>query len=71
VSLAGMYQRLDKMRKNAFASMCLFGSDNDSSISGIWIWRGQDLAFEVSASDTTSEISCLMYISIVTVYIVG
>jgi elongation factor 1-gamma len=41
------------MRKNAFASMCLFGSDNDSSISGVWIWRGQDLAFEVSASNTT------------------
>jgi elongation factor 1-gamma len=45
-----MYQRLDKMRKNAFASMCVFGIDNDSSISGIWIWRGQDLAFEVSVS---------------------
>jgi len=37
------------MRKNAFASMCLFGSDDDSSISGIWVWRGQDLAFEVSS----------------------
>ena len=37
------------MRKNAFASMCLFGTDDDSSISGIWIWRGQDLAFEVSS----------------------
>jgi len=36
------------MRKNSFASMCLFGSDNDSSISGIWVWRGQDLAFELS-----------------------
>jgi elongation factor 1-gamma len=48
VSLLGMYQRLDKMRKNAFASMCLFGKDDDSSISGIWVWRGQDLAFEVS-----------------------
>jgi elongation factor 1-gamma len=49
-----MYQRLDKMRKNAFASMCLFGTDNDSSISGIWVWRGQELAFEVSASDNTT-----------------
>jgi hypothetical protein len=29
--------------------MCLFGTDNDSSISGIWVWRGQDLAFEVSS----------------------
>ena len=46
--ITGMYQRLDKMRKNSFASMCLFGSDNDSSISGIWVWRGQDLAFELS-----------------------
>ncbi|XP_047099541.1 elongation factor 1-gamma [Schistocerca piceifrons] len=46
--ISGMYQRLDKMRKNAFASMCLFGADNDSSISGIWVWRGQDLAFDLS-----------------------
>jgi len=42
-----MYQRLDKMRKQAFASVCLFGSEGDSTISGVWIWRGHDLAFEV------------------------
>jgi elongation factor 1-gamma len=46
--ISGMYQRLDKMRKQSFASMCLFGEDNNSTISGIWIWRGQDLAFELS-----------------------
>jgi elongation factor 1-gamma len=46
--ISGMYQRLDKMRKNAFASVCLFGEDNNSTISGIWIWRGQDLAFTLS-----------------------
>lgn len=45
---SGMFQRLDKLRKNAFASVLLFGSNNDSSISGIWIFRGQDLAFTVS-----------------------
>merc|ERR1719244_1611557 len=45
--IGGMYQRLEKLRKNAFASMCLFGKDNDSSISGIWFWRGQNLAFEL------------------------
>ncbi|KZC14480.1 Elongation factor 1-gamma, partial [Dufourea novaeangliae] len=43
--IGGMYQRLDKMRKGAFASACLFGTDNDSTISGIWVWRGQELAF--------------------------
>lgn len=45
--IGGMFQRLENMRKAAFASVCLFGSDNDNTISGIWIWRGQDLAFKV------------------------
>lgn len=46
--ISGMFQRLDKLRKNAFASMALFGTNNDSTISGVWIWRGHDLAFELS-----------------------
>jgi len=45
---SGMFQRLDKLRKNAFASVILFGANNDSCISGIWVFRGQDLAFPVS-----------------------
>lgn len=36
------------MRKNAFSSMILFGEDNNSTISGVWVWRGQELAFPVS-----------------------
>jgi len=46
--MGGMYQRLDKLRKHAFASMLLFGENNNSSISGIWVWRGHGLAFELS-----------------------
>ncbi|XP_058444528.1 elongation factor 1-gamma [Malaya genurostris] len=46
--ITGMFQRLDKMRKQSFASVCLFGEDNNSTISGIWVWRGQDLAFTLS-----------------------
>lgn len=46
--ITGMFQRLDKMRKQSFASVCLFGEDNNSTISGIWVWRGQDLAFKLS-----------------------
>jgi elongation factor 1-gamma len=46
--ITGMFQRLDKMRKNAFASACLFGEDNNSTISGLWVWRGQELAFSLS-----------------------
>lgn len=46
--ITGMFQRLDKMRKQSFASVCLFGEDNNSTISGIWVWRGHDLAFTLS-----------------------
>ncbi|XP_045614887.1 elongation factor 1-gamma isoform X2 [Procambarus clarkii] len=43
--IGGMFQRVDKLRKNAFASMCVFGEDGANNISGIWVWRGQELAF--------------------------
>merc|ERR1711910_52737 len=46
--IGGMFQRLEKLRKNAFASVALFGENNNSSISGIWVWKGHDLAFEMS-----------------------
>ncbi|KYM88412.1 Elongation factor 1-gamma [Atta colombica] len=46
--ISGMYQRLDSLRKGAFASCCIFGEDNDNTISGIWVWRGQDLVFTLS-----------------------
>jgi len=46
--IGGFYQRIEKMRKHAFGSMCIFGANNSNSISGLWIWRGQDLAFNLS-----------------------
>ena len=46
--IGGMFQRLEKLRKYAFASVCLFGENNNSTISGIWVWRGKDLVFELS-----------------------
>jgi len=45
--ITGMFQRLEKLKKHAFGSVCLFGTDNNSSISGIWVWRGKELAFEL------------------------
>ncbi|KAI0990499.1 hypothetical protein GJ496_006058 [Pomphorhynchus laevis] len=45
--ISGMFQRLDTMRNHAFASMCIFGEDNNNTIAGIWLWRGQKLAFEL------------------------
>ena len=46
--MGGMFQRLDKLNKNAFASACLFGENNNSSISSIWVFKGDKLAFDLS-----------------------
>jgi elongation factor 1-gamma len=46
--IGGFFQRLDKLRKNAFASMCVFGENNNNTIAGVWFWRGHELAFELS-----------------------
>jgi len=46
--VSGMMQRLDRMRKHSFGSMILFGESNKTTISGVWFWKGQDLAFELS-----------------------
>ncbi|TGZ57376.1 hypothetical protein CRM22_009942 [Opisthorchis felineus] len=45
--IGGMLQRLEKMNKYAFGSMCIFGEDKNSTISGVWFWRGTGLAFEL------------------------
>ncbi|KAK0041139.1 elongation factor 1-gamma [Biomphalaria pfeifferi] len=44
----GMFQRLDKFRKNAFGSMIVFGESKKNSIAGLWFWRYPELAFTLS-----------------------
>jgi len=46
--MGGMFQRLEKLKKNAFASAMLFGENNDSTISAIWVFKGQELAFDLN-----------------------
>lgn len=50
--VSGFFQRLEKLRKNAFASMCVFGENNNNTITGVWFWRGHDLAFQVQIEET-------------------
>jgi len=45
--IGGMFQRLEKMKKHSFASAMLFGENNNSSISGIWVFKGHQLAFDL------------------------
>jgi len=46
--ITGMFQRLDKLNKNAFASVGVFGKSRDAQIQGLWVWRGKDLVFPLS-----------------------
>ena len=48
--VGGMFQRLEKLRKTAFASVGIFGKDNEAAIEGIWICRTQELAFDVGVT---------------------
>lgn len=47
--IRGFFQRIDKMRKNAFGCQAVFGGEKqgDLEISGVWFWKGQGLAFEL------------------------
>lgn len=44
----GALQRLDKARKQSFGSMVVFGEDHSNIIAGLWVWRGQDLMFNLT-----------------------
>ncbi|KAK7105071.1 hypothetical protein V1264_019689 [Littorina saxatilis] len=46
--VSGMFQRLEKLRKNAFGSVAIFGDSKNNSIGGVWFWRGHELAFKLS-----------------------
>jgi len=43
--IGGMFQRIEKLRKNAFGSMIVWGEDNKNTIAGIWFWKGHELCF--------------------------
>jgi elongation factor 1-gamma len=46
--VGGMFQRIEKLRKHAFASVIVGGTTRDLNITGLWFWRGDSLAFERS-----------------------
>ncbi|KAJ8796994.1 hypothetical protein J1605_001804 [Eschrichtius robustus] len=46
--MTAVFQRLDDLGKNASVSVILFGTNNSGPISGVWVFRGQELAFPLS-----------------------
>ena len=60
--IGGMFQRLEKLHKYGFGSVLIFGEDYKLSISGVWIMRGQQLAFDVRPLHTQNTMyMCTLY----------
>jgi len=51
--IGGMFQRIEKLRKHSFASMCVWGEANNNTIAGIWFWKGHELVFPLNPDWTT------------------
>jgi len=51
--IGGMYQRIEKLRKNSLATMGVYGVNNDNTIAGVWFWKGQELVFPLCPDWTT------------------
>lgn len=46
--VGGFFQRLERAKKYGFGSLCVLGEDNNNEIKGYFIFRGQDVPFEVT-----------------------
>jgi len=49
--IGGWFQRLDKLRKYGFGSVCIFGQDPSLEVSGCWMFRGQEPPQEMKETD--------------------
>jgi len=49
--IGGWIQRLDKLRKYGFGSICIFGEEPNLEVSGIWIFRGPEIPAEMTFTD--------------------
>jgi len=49
--LGGWIQRLDKVRKYAFGSLCIFGQEPKLQVAGCWLFRGQEIPQEMKETD--------------------
>lgn len=60
--VSGMLQRLDKLRKTAFASVLILGTDKNAAIEGVWVMRGQSPFYEVGLMHSVTVcIPCKVY----------
>ena len=58
--VSGMFQRLEKLHKYGFAVVYILGEDMALEISGVWVLRGEELAFDVSFIGSQNYLVCVV-----------
>jgi len=53
--IGGFFQRLEKLHKYAFGSMIIFGEEPQLTVSGVWLFRGQEIPEDMKACDDTEH----------------
>jgi len=53
--IGGWIQRLDKLRKYGFGSLCIFGTEPNLEVSGAWIFRGPNIPEEMTFTDDSEH----------------
>lgn len=53
--LGGWIQRLDKLRKYGFGSLCIFGQEPNLSVAGAWLFRGKEIPQEMKETDDSEH----------------
>ena len=55
--VGGFVQRLERLRKYAFGSLLICGNEKPFEITGLWIFRGQDIPAEMKECDDSEHYS--------------
>jgi len=55
--VGGWFNRLEKMHKYAFGSVCVFGKEKQNTLSAVWLYRGTEFPPQLELVDDTVNFS--------------
>jgi len=55
--IGGWFQRLDKLRKYGFGTVCIFGEEPKLEVGGVWLFRGLEVPQEMREVDDYDNFS--------------
>jgi len=53
--IGGFFQRLEKLHKYAFGSVCILGTEPKLAVHGVWLFRGLEIPAEMTTCDDSEH----------------